>query len=110
MKKITFAVSILAPLLLSGCAFQAQNDEKNGLSAIAPAIQAADFAAQFYRVKSEAVSVLLFAQSSTLVKAQTRSPDGRFCHLDMVPASADAGGPGSWLLRSIQCDVPNIAG
>lgn len=36
MKKITFAVSILAPLLLSGCAFQAQNDEKNGLSAIAP--------------------------------------------------------------------------
>ena len=110
MKKITFAVSILAPLLLSGCAFLVQNDEKNGLSAIAPAIQVADFAAQFYGVKSEAVSVLLFAQSSALVKAQTRSPDGRFCHLDMVPASADAGGPGSWLIRSIQCDVPNIAG
>ncbi|MGZ0718195.1 hypothetical protein [Pseudomonas sp. AP19] len=28
MKKITIAVSILAPLLLSGCAFHAQNYEK----------------------------------------------------------------------------------
>ncbi|HHK0379370.1 TPA: hypothetical protein ACQQJB_003543 [Pseudomonas aeruginosa] len=109
MKKSIAAVSVLALLSLAGCASQSQIDEKNRLAAANPAIQAADFAAQFYGVKSETVSVLLFDQSANQVKAQTRSPDGRFCHLDMVSAPG-AQTPKGWLMRSVQCDVPNIAG
>lgn len=96
--------------MLTGCVSQAHVEEANRLSAITPALQAADFAAQFYGVKPEVVSVLLFEQSSTKVKAQTRSPEGRICHLDMVSVSTDAQAPHGWLMSAIKCDVPNVAG
>lgn len=100
----------LALLSLTGCASRPQTDEQSRVAAFAPALTAADFAAQVYGVEPKNVSVLLFEQSPNKARAQIRSPEGRICHLDMVSAPAGIQTARGWLISSVLCGVPDIAG
>lgn len=68
-----------------------------------PEQSAADFIAQFYRVKPEQVSVTILKRDKNSASAVTTAPGQPACSLDLAPAP-ESNAKYGWLIGGLACD------